>query len=61
MSEWISINEKTDWEKMPNKYELLYQNGKINKIIIYGGDEECYLRMEGDGIGVATHWRSIKK
>ena len=61
MNEWIEIDDKIDWQKLPNKYELLYEDGKINKIIIYGGAAEANLIVEGEGSGTATHWRPIKK
>lgn len=60
MQDWIAFDEKTDWQHLPNKYEILYQDGKINKIIIYGRAEDGNLIITGEGRGAATHWRPIK-
>ena len=60
MTEWISLEDKEAWGKRPNKYKLLYPDGTIQKVIIYGNAECATLQFDEPTYqGEPTHWSKL--
>ena len=58
MADWINLEDLETWQKRPNKYQLLYPDGHISTVIIFGNSESATLKIDDySDHGNPTHWR----